>query len=261
MAGKLDKRVFIIEALSSAPESLLRFALLFCAILCITRAGTAGVSGPPESEDQIVGRYLSATREQQTALRGGSMEVDFDASVPKLKRNGKLHALKSISNVGKVTYHMLGFNGDNSVKKEVIARYMTAEVQSETGPDISITPQNYKFRFKGIRVYDGHPVYVLALSPRKKEVGLFKGELWLDQATCMPVREAGRFVKSPSVFLSKMEFTRSYDLQNGVSIPQNMHSRTNTRLFGPVELSIAFTHFSKDAESGAASIASTLGDQ
>jgi len=189
------------------------------------------------------------------------MEVDFDASVPKLKRNGKLHALKSISNVGKVTYHMLGFNGDNSVKKEVIARYMTAEVQSETGPDISITPQNYKFRFKGIRVYDGHPVYVLALSPRKKEVGLFKGELWLDQATCMPVREAGRFVKSPSVFLSKMEFTRSYDLQNGVSIPQNMHSRTNTRLFGPVELSIAFTHFSKDAESGAASIASTLGDQ
>ena len=189
------------------------------------------------------------------------MEVDFDASVPKLQKNGKLHALRSISNVGKVTYHMLGFNGDSSVKKEVIARYMTAEVQSQSGPDISITPENYKFKFKGVQSHDGRPVYVVALSPRKKEVGLFKGELWLDQATCMPVRESGRFVKSPSIFLSKMDFVRNYDLQNGVAIPQSMRSVTKTRLFGPVELSINFTNFSKDSESDTVAIASTVEGQ
>jgi hypothetical protein len=221
----------------------------------------AVVASAPESEQQIVGRYLSATREQQTALLGLSMEADFDANVPKLKKNGKLHALRSISNVGKVTYHMLGFDGDNSVKKEVIARYMTAEVQSESGPDISITPKNYKFKFKGIQTQNGRAVYVLGVSPRKKEVGLFKGELWLDQATCMPVRESGRFVKNPSVFLSKMEFVRSYDLQNGVSLPQNMHSVTKTRLFGPVELSINFTNFSKDSESDTLSDASPVEGQ
>jgi hypothetical protein len=138
---------------------------------------------------------------------------------------------------------------------------MTAEVQSESGPDISITPENYKFKFKGIQTQNGRPVYVLAVSPRKKEVGLFKGELWLDQATCMPVRESGRFVKNPSVFLSKMEFVRSYDIQNGVSLPRNMHSVTKTRLFGPVELSINFTNFSKDSESDTVSIASTVEGQ
>ena len=189
------------------------------------------------------------------------MEVDIDANVPKLKKNGKLHALRNISKVGTVTYHMLGFNGDNSVKKEVIARYMTAEVQSQSGPDISITPQNYKFKFKGVQNHDGRSVYVLALSPRKKEVGLFKGELWLDRDTCMPVRESGRFVKSPSLFLSKMEFVRNYDLQNGVSIPQNMRSVTKTRLFGPVELSVNFTNFSRDSESNTVAIASTEEDQ
>lgn len=254
--GRLDKEVFIIRALKSVLGCVLKLAALCCAILLANGAVTAASVDAPESETQIVGRYLSATQEQRSALRGVSMEVDFDANVPKLKKNGKLHALRNISKVGTVTYHMLGFNGDNSVKREIIARYMTAEVQSQSGPDISITPKNYKFKFKGIQNHDGRPVYVLALSPRKKEVGLFKGELWLDRATCMPVRESGRFVKSPSVFLSNMEFVRFYDIQNGVSIPQSMRSVTKTRLFGPVELSINFTNFSKDVESEAASLAS-----
>lgn len=189
------------------------------------------------------------------------MEVDFDASVPKLKKTGKLRALRNISKVGTVTYHMLGFNGDSAVKKEVIARYMTAEVQSQSGPDISITPDNYKFKFKGAQTHEGRLVYVLALTPKKKEVGLFKGELWLDRDTCMPVREAGRFVKSPSLFLSKMEFVRSYDLQNGVSIPQSMRSVTKTRLFGPVELSVNFTKFARDAQPTTLALASTEEDQ
>jgi hypothetical protein len=68
-------------------------------------------------------------------------------------------------------------------------------------------------------------------------------------------------VKSPSLFLSKMEFVRNYDLQNGVSIPQNMRSVTKTRLFGPVELSVNFTNFSRDSESNTVAIASTEEDQ
>lgn len=227
----------------------MRVAALGCAFLMAgSMAVAAAENASPEPENQIVNRYLSATREQQTALLGASMVVDFDASVPKLKKTGKLHALRNISKVGTVTYHLLGFDGDNSVKKEVIARYMTAEVQPVAGHDISITPANYKFKLKGLQNHEGRNVYVLALNPRKKEVGLFKGELWLDPETCMPVHEAGRFVKNPSIFLSKMQFERNYDLKDGVSIPQNMHSVTKTRLFGPVELSINYTNFSKQPE-------------
>jgi hypothetical protein len=171
-------------------------------------------------ESDVVGRYLAATREQATALRGASMTVDIDANVPKLKKSGKLHALRNISKIGTVTYRMLGFNGDNSVKKDVIARYLSAELQAQTGPDLGITPENYKFKYKGIQAHDGHAHYVLAVTPRKRQVGLFRGELWLDQNTYMPVREAGRFVKSPSIFLKKMEFVRTYELHDGVSIPQ-----------------------------------------
>ena len=78
-------------------------------------------------------------------------------------------------------------------------------------------------------------------------MGLFKGELWLDAETYMPVRESGSFVKSPSFLLKKMQFVREYDLQNGVSIPQRTESRVETRFFGPVELNINYLTVSQDS--------------
>ncbi len=207
------------------------------------------------SNEAIVERYMSAREEQQNTLRGVQMEVDIDARIPKLKKYGRLHALRNISKVGKITYRMLGFNGDNTVKKDVIARYLTAEVQAQGGQDLSISPLNYKFKYKGVQVQDGRDTYVFRLSPRKKRVGLFKGELWLDAKTYMPVRESGRFVKSPSIFFKKMEFVRTYELEGGVSVPQRIDSRVDTRIVGPVELSINFSNLAKvtDEETSASS--------
>src|SRR5712692_6959253 len=236
----------------------LRSALKATCILMM--AGVAGLGiafadpdpvKPPVPESEMVSRYLSATQEQQSTLRGGTMEVDIDASLPKLKKHGKLHALRNISKLGAITYHMLGFSGDNTIKKEVIARYLSAEVQAQSGPNLSITPENYKFKYKGADNFDGRPVYVLHVTPRHKQVGLFKGELWLDTETYMPVRESGRFVKSPSIFLKKMEFVRVYALQNGISIPQRVVSLVETRLFGKVELNINILKFSKEPEAAA----------
>ena len=74
-------------------------------------------------------------------------------------------------------------------------------------------------------------------------MGLFKGELWLDAETGMPVRESGEFVKNPSVFLKKIAFVRDYEIQGGVAIPKHIESTVDTRLVGRAELSIEFTNF------------------
>lgn len=195
----------------------------------------------------MVTRYLEATQAQQSALRGGTEEIDIDAAVPKFKKQGKLHALRSISKLGKITYKALGFSGDNVVKTEVIANYLKAEVEATKGQSVSVTPANYKFKYKGTYDWNGHQIYVLHVSPREKKVGLFKGELWLDAETYMPVRESGSFVKSPSFMLKKMQFVRMYELQNGVSVPQRTESRVDTRFFGQVELNINYLTFSKDS--------------
>jgi hypothetical protein len=203
---------------------------------------------PPISEDEMISRFVQANQQQQTVLRGGTLEVDMDASVPKLKKQGKLHALKNISKLGKITYRALGFSGDNMVKTEVIARYLNAELQaSQEGPSIAISPENYKFKYKGMNWVDGRDVYVLHVDPRQKKVGLFKGELWLDAKTYMPVRESGQFVKTPSIFLKKMQFVQMFGMQDdGVSIPQRMESKADVRFFGSVEFTVNFLKFSKE---------------
>lgn len=211
----------------------------------ITADTTPGV--PPEgSGAEVLQRYLTASETQKSAMRGMRSDVDIDAKLPKLKKEGRLHALRSISKVGQVTYRMLGFSGDNTIKKDVIARYLNAEVQAQgNGQDLSITPANYKFKFRGLQGHDGQQVYVFSVAPRKKEVGLFKGEIWLDPATCMPLREQGRFVKNPSIFFRRMEFVRTYDIQDGVSRPLHIDSVVQTRIVGPVELSINFDNYTR----------------
>ncbi|MDQ2946796.1 MAG: outer membrane lipoprotein-sorting protein [Acidobacteriota bacterium] len=227
-------------------SSVLKSILLVAIGFVLASAAFAEEDHGQVSEQALLVRYAIATQAQQSTMRGATMEVDIDASVPKLNKNGRLHALRNISNLGKITYHMLGFNGDGAIKKEVIARYLSADAQAQEGPNLSITPENYKFKYKGLQSDNGSAVYVFQLSPRKKRVGLFKGDLWLDPKTAMPVRESGRFVKTPSIFLKKMQFVRTYELQNGVSIPQRVESLVDTRLFGRVQMNINFTHFCKD---------------
>jgi hypothetical protein len=211
----------------------------------------------------MVSRYLQATEAQQSALRGGTEEVDIDAAVPKFQKHGKLHALRSISKLGKITYKALGFSGDNVVKTEVIANYLKAEMESaaKAPSEVALSPENYKFKYKGTYDWNGHQVYVLHVNPREKKLGLFKGELWLDSETYMPVRETGTFVKSPSFMLKKVQFVRDYDLQNGVSVPQRTESRVETRFFGKVELNINYLTFSKDtAQAGAEDAQAAVAD-
>jgi Outer membrane lipoprotein-sorting protein len=242
----------------SRERSILRRSLtgLLAGVVCIgLGAGSvfANPSKPPVPEDEMVSRYMDATQQQQTALRGGTMEVDINANVPNMKTHGKLHALKSISKLGKITYHALGFSGDNSVKTEVIARYLKAEVDAaQDGQNFSVTPANYKFKYKGMEARAGRDVYVLHVTPRQKKVGLFKGELWVDAQTYLPVRESGSFVKTPSIFLKKMQFVRDYDIQNGVAVPQRMESKADVRFIGPVELSVDYFKFSKEEPDTAA---------
>ncbi len=223
---------------------------LFGVIVLILVGLQAGVRAEPDNKreigEDIVEKYLNSTQVQEESLRGMQMQVEISADLPKLHKAGTMSALRMISRLGKISYKMLGFSGDDTVKKDVIARYLTAETQGQKdNSEYAITPANYHFKYKGSIEQGRTRTYLFDLKPRKKRVGLFKGELWLDAKTYMPVREQGEFVKSPSVFLKKIEFVRNYEIQNGVAIPKHIESKLNTRIAGVAEINIDFTNFKK----------------
>jgi hypothetical protein len=236
-------------------SSLTRIAILFIAILTAVPAWAAS---DQYQGSTLIDRYREALALQKDALRDVSMEVHMEGRIPKLKKEGKLSALRKISSLGKVTYKAVSFWGDDTVKKEVMARYMTAEVEAasqekvEPKENIAITPENYEFKYKGLNERNDMRVHVFELKPRRKRVGLFKGELWLDPDTCLPVREAGRLVKNPSVFIKKMEFARYYEIKDGVAYLRRMETKTETRIVGRAELNIEYANFHKPADDAVA---------
>jgi hypothetical protein len=232
------------------------FFYLFAVSLGALSAAT--VTGP----DAVVENYWAASQQQEQALQGSSMEVDIEASLPKLQKRGRLRGLRRISRLGRITYEALHFEGDNSVKNHVIARYLAAEAdaQADGSPSLAVTPANYKFKYKGPIESRGQSVEVFQVTPRRKQVGLFKGEVWIDAKTFLCVRESGRLVKPSSIFLKKIEFVKEYSIQDGVSVPRQIHSVVDTRLVGPAELTIDFRNVSLVGRPQRASLVD-LGDQ
>lgn len=194
---------------------------------------------------EIIDRYLTATQNNKSP--GLQMDAQISASLPKLQKNGSLEALRTISKFGKITWDKLRFSGDSTIKKEVIARFIQGEQDHTDTSSIAITPENYKFKYKGLENRLGQQVYVFHLTPRKKLVNLFKGEIWLDAQTCLPVHESGIFVKSPSLFLKRVQFVRDYQVVNGYSVPKQVESQAETRFWGPATVTIHYDHFVKAA--------------
>jgi hypothetical protein len=209
----------------------------------------------PEPADDPVGRqvlasYFEANGLQQGKLRDMSMEMEIDASLPGMKKSGKGRVSRVISKVGQITYGALEFVGDNTIKKDVIARYMGAEQEAATKPSLSINEQNYKFKYYGLHGDDPNwKLHLFYITPKKKEPGLFKGWLWVEANTALPVREQGEFVKNPSVWLRKVEFIRDYVIRDGVAFPTRIHSLVETRLFGKAEMDVRYVNYQPN-ESG-----------
>ena len=214
--------------------------------LFIAVSGCAVADDSILEPSSIIDDYVAVSKAQQSRWQGASMEVDIEADLPRLHKSGRLHALRRISALGRITYDALRFEGDRSIKSDVIARYLTAEAESlKSEPAaLAVTPANYKFKYKGLTMVDGRKVHDFHVSPRKKRVGLYVGELWLDPATHLPVRESGRLVKSPSIFLRKIEFVRDYQIQDGVAIPSRIQTWVETRIVGKANLSVAFSSVS-----------------
>jgi hypothetical protein len=215
----------------------LRALIVFAPALCLL----AETQPSPVPED-VVGTYTAISSQQGARLRGASMDVEIEANLPKLQKQGRLNALRRISRLGRITYEAVRFEGDKSVKSDIIARYLAAETQAQSADDssLAITPANYKFKFKGHSGEEENQIYIFQLTPRRKQVGLFKGELWIDAASCLPVRELGRLVKTPSIFLKRVEFVREYYIRGGVAVPLQIASTVETRLVGRAEVTVHF---------------------
>lgn len=193
----------------------------------------------------LLQRYFEAVARQVDRTHDIRMDMDFDARLLKLAKVGHLTGMRYVDKKGHVNFTIKSITGDDTVKKHVIARYLAGEQENSTRHlDTAINEKNYKFKLKRVNETEGRRAHVFEISPRKNRVGLYKGELWIDEETGLPVREAGQFSKSPSpIFLKRVTFNRTYLLVEGVALPMRIESLIETRIAGKAELVINYSNF------------------
>ena len=207
--------------------------------LFLTIAG-GGLAADLPAPKEAIARYLSATRLAACNRPAALLDVVVDAKLPKLHKQGRLRALQFVPGFGPASYRPVRFEGDPTIERSVIARYLSVEeeARSRGGGSLAVTPANYRFRFERMSDYNGAQAYVFRLEPRRKRTGLFRGELWLDSRTFLPLREWGELVKSPSLFVKRVYFVRDYVITEGRPVPRRLIANIDTRLAGTAELTV-----------------------
>ncbi len=200
---------------------------------CLTNSARAGAErsanhAATDADSDVILKYVNA--------------VETQNNLPKLKRQATLRAWRRVSPTGKISYETLEARDDGMVRREVIARYLATKSEAGEMDAIAITPAHYTFRFARTVEEASRRIQVFQLTPKRRRQGLFRGELWLDSETGLPIHESGRFIKNPSVFVKRILFVRDYQVRDGIAIPNQIAAMVDTRLVGRADLTMQFSN-------------------
>jgi outer membrane lipoprotein-sorting protein len=213
------------------------------ALFTLLLPGTVWAASPivmaenASAPSQALQRYFSSLEQTHPWQ---SETVEIQATLPKLAKHGRLLAIRRLLPFGKPEYQVLQSDGDRTVRQQVIARYLTAEIQASTIPSssVAITAANYQFHYVDTSEIEGARVFVFQITPRKKREGLIQGILWIDAESGTALRQTGYFVKKPSIFIKRIDVTRETSIHGGIADLRVTHVALETRLVGRAELTI-----------------------
>jgi len=172
---------------------------------------------------------------QAEQLASYSATTLIRAQLPDTSQSGEYEVQQHYLAPRTLAFKALRFTGDAFVKTNVIIRLLQSEVDHVQKDDPAlnaISPANYKFSYKGTDHLEGRLVHVYQLKPRQKRAGLFKGRIYVDAYTGSLVRAEGRPVKSPSLFIKKIDFIQDYVDIGPFTFPVHIHSEASARIVG-----------------------------
>lgn len=193
------------------------------------------VSPPKMSPELALQIYQQRQQQQSTKLAAYSDNTYMVADLPDTKQKGEYELVRTYAAPNSLKFKPLKFIGDNFVKNNILVRLLQSEVDHTVKQESAMTAideRNYKFSLKSTEQIEGRTVYVYNVKPHKKRVGLFKGKIYIDASSGSLMRAEGQMVKSPSIFIRKMEFVQDYAEVGGFVLPSHVHSVAKVSIIG-----------------------------
>jgi hypothetical protein len=199
------------------------FATLAIGHLSATeRAGTA-------SAHPALQRFLSATDSAAVPYRALRR---LDAQCESLGKSAWMDVWTELDDRGALRYRIAAEGGSDYIRNKVFRASLDAEQKmwASGEPDrAGITTDNYEFEDRGS---ESEGLAWLNIKPRRKEVLLIDGSIFLRPSDGELLRLEGRLVKSPSFWVRRVEIVRRYQRLAGVSMPIALESAANLLIGG-----------------------------
>jgi len=120
--------------------------------------------------------------------------------------------------------------------EQIVKRILDHEVEESTRPTQAqaraLAADNYNFEFVSETLLDGHPCYILSLTPKRKDTNLIAGEAWVDKNSFLVRHIEGELVKTPSWWLKKVSVKITFSDVQGAWTQSEVEAMADARLVG-----------------------------
>ncbi len=226
------------------PSTATTAGAAFLALLLAAGSLLGQCASPGLDAAQIVARMEAYHASQRQELVSYESTRRYLAENARLGVHAEVTADMTFRAPGEKSFHVLARSGSRSVQKRVIEPAMDAEQKTSVEGEranTEISRRNYTFIFRGLD--EGAQAYLFEVEPNRPDRYLFRGKVWLNEATCAIQRIAGEPAQPPSFWVKRVHFVQEYQKLNGFWLPLRHRTEAELRLFGRSDFVIEYLSY------------------
>lgn len=203
-----------------------------------------GVTSQLQSDrDDVIQSMLQRGRETDDRFSGYQALRTFEAENLRFQLRAKMVVKTKVGRDRRAASQPISFEGSELIRKHVFTKILEAEEEAGQQPkEVSITPENYRFHFEKMEVWEGRESYVFAITPFRKSKYLIHGRIWLDRNDLEIARIVGSPAKRPSFWTSSVKIEKAYCKRGSRWLPARLSSESQIFLAGKSKLEIDYDY-------------------
>ncbi len=192
----------------------------------------------------VLERFLAETPTEDVPYRALR---HLEASAPHLVSRAWMDVWTELD-AGGMRYQVIAEDGSDSMRTRVFRAVLDAEreaVRRGAAKSAALTPANYTFERRPSEDSDLAPI---AIKPRRRDMLLVEGSLFLRPPDGELVRIEGRLARTPSFFIRRVDIVRRYRRLGGISMPVALESVAHLLLAGQATFEMTYDYESVNGQ-------------
>jgi hypothetical protein len=213
-----------------------QLAIVLFALTALTVLATAEHATPPTQFDPVLHRFLTRADEPLLSYRGTRR---LEGRNERFNVSGWMEIATELT-AGGFHYRVIDEGGSDLIRKRVFRPMLENEEQVFASGDAarsSFTSINYELT-PGDSVEPG--LVKLFARPKRKDVTLIDGAVYITNSDADLVRVEGQLAKSPSFWTRRIEVVKQYARVAGLRVPVRIDSTAQIRFAGASTMTMTY---------------------